>query len=386
MNRITLAPGLLVVLTASLEVAAQPLTSTLQVSNRNILDRCGNVLVLRGLEQNQTVNVNGGTMINGSWNMVVDTAATTRANQLRIILEDVNVAQTRGLIERAVSKNLIVEIHTSIGYYSQTSVQQMVAANKSHLILGIFGEPAYDDRPRWRNETMAALQQIRALGYDCPVLIMANNYGRDLPSVLDYGQTLMDADPLHRVIMGWQAYWGASNWYQNLHGMTFQQAMTQIVSKNFPVQVGITFNADNPPDPIDFPLLMALTRQHGISTHFWDYYSRNPLDQNKLLTSTDATAFDLAMTPLGEEVLYTDPNSFWNTNAARACTSAPAACYANCDGSTGSPLLSANDFQCFLNRFAAGSSLANCDGSTMAPVLNANDFQCFMNRFAGGCS
>lgn len=31
-------------------------------------------------------------------------------------------------------------------------------------------------------------------------------------------------------------------------------------------------------------------------------------------------------------------------------------CYANCDGSTGSPLLTANDFQCFINRFAGGCS------------------------------
>jgi hypothetical protein len=61
-------------------------------------------------------------------------------------------------------------------------------------------------------------------------------------------------------------------------------------------------------------------------------------------------------------------------------------CYANCDGSTGSPLLTANDFQCFLNKFAAGASYANCDGSTGTPALTANDFQCFLNKFAAGCS
>jgi len=61
-------------------------------------------------------------------------------------------------------------------------------------------------------------------------------------------------------------------------------------------------------------------------------------------------------------------------------------CYANCDGSTIPPVLTANDFQCFLNRYAAHEPYANCDGSTTAPVLNANDFQCFLNRFAAGCS
>ncbi len=60
-------------------------------------------------------------------------------------------------------------------------------------------------------------------------------------------------------------------------------------------------------------------------------------------------------------------------------------CYVNCDGSESPPILNANDFQCFLNAFAAGSLYANCDGSTAVPVLNANDFQCFLNKYAVGC-
>jgi hypothetical protein len=61
-------------------------------------------------------------------------------------------------------------------------------------------------------------------------------------------------------------------------------------------------------------------------------------------------------------------------------------CYPNCDGSTVPPVLNANDFQCFLNAYAAGQSYANCDASTTNPILNANDFQCFLNAFAAGCS
>jgi hypothetical protein len=60
-------------------------------------------------------------------------------------------------------------------------------------------------------------------------------------------------------------------------------------------------------------------------------------------------------------------------------------CYANCDGSTVDPVLNVLDFNCFLNRFAAGESVANCDGSTVDPVLNVLDFNCFLNRFSAGC-
>jgi hypothetical protein len=61
-------------------------------------------------------------------------------------------------------------------------------------------------------------------------------------------------------------------------------------------------------------------------------------------------------------------------------------CYANCDSSTIPPVLNINDFQCFLNSFAAQDAWANCDGSSVPPVLNINDFQCFVNAFAAGCS
>jgi hypothetical protein len=64
-------------------------------------------------------------------------------------------------------------------------------------------------------------------------------------------------------------------------------------------------------------------------------------------------------------------------------TPQPGFCYANCDASTGNPKLTANDFQCFLNRYAAGESYANCDGTG---GLTANDFACFLNQYAGGCS
>ena len=64
-------------------------------------------------------------------------------------------------------------------------------------------------------------------------------------------------------------------------------------------------------------------------------------------------------------------------------------CPANCDGSRtpgGCPTLSANDFECYLSRYAAADQRANCDASSNPPTLNANDFQCFLNAYAVGCT
>lgn len=62
-----------------------------------------------------------------------------------------------------------------------------------------------------------------------------------------------------------------------------------------------------------------------------------------------------------------------------------AGCYANCDGSTVTPILNVSDFICFQSKFAAGDSGANCDGSTSQPVLNINDYVCFQTEYAAGC-
>jgi hypothetical protein len=63
----------------------------------------------------------------------------------------------------------------------------------------------------------------------------------------------------------------------------------------------------------------------------------------------------------------------------------PPTCYPNCDCSAAPPLLTINDFVCFLGRFAAGDPYANCDQSTSPPTLNIADLACFLNRFAEGC-
>jgi len=60
-------------------------------------------------------------------------------------------------------------------------------------------------------------------------------------------------------------------------------------------------------------------------------------------------------------------------------------CYANCDGSTGTPILTATDFSCFLAAFRNGDPYANCDGSTGSPTLTAQDFACFLAAFRAGC-
>lgn len=57
-------------------------------------------------------------------------------------------------------------------------------------------------------------------------------------------------------------------------------------------------------------------------------------------------------------------------------------CGANCDGSTVSPVLTANDFMCYINAIAVQDPYANFDEVC---GWTGNDFQTFLNAYASGC-
>jgi len=95
----------------------------------------------------------------------------------------------------------------------------------------------------------------------------------------------------------------------------------------------------------------------------------------------------LTISPIGAGDAGADYNCVV-TNILGTATSANATlslCYANCDCSTDSPVLTASDFACFLTKFRAGDPYANCDGSTDTPSLTATDFSCFLSAFRAGC-
>ncbi len=122
------------------------------------------------------------------------------------------------------------------------------------------------------------------------------------------------------------------------------------------------------------PIYTTIYPANGTSVD-WAWGARGAYGLTIELRGTDFELPPAQIVPTCEET--------WAAFLVVANTLTP--CYGNCDSSSGSPVLTANDFQCFLNRFAASDSWANCDGSTGAPTLTSNDFQCFLNAFAQGC-
>jgi hypothetical protein len=111
---------------------------------------------------------------------------------------------------------------------------------------------------------------------------------------------------------------------------------------------------------------------------------RQPAGMGGFLVDT-LYRWELPGNAAGYEVRFDGATSSMSTDRIAIDMFTAGACYANCDGNSGVPALTANDFACFLSQYAGGVSYANCDGSSGTPTLTANDFACFLNAYAAGC-
>ena len=152
---------------------------------------------------------------------------------------------------------------------------------------------------------------------------------------------------------------------------------------------GVVRNADNVAEatPIVANQWVPFRMVIDLATDKYDAYYNNILFINQRAWSSGVAAGGTVTISCwdfyGGNAVTTLPFEMFFDNISFAQVTS---CYPNCDGSTGSPLLTANDFQCFANAYAAGLTTANCDGSTGTPLLTANDFQCFADAYAAGCS
>ena len=300
----------------TLPAPAPPLvqSSTLRVSGRQLLDSCGQPFVVRGVEQ-----ILGNQLPEGNdWMGLVREIASTGVNAVRILpgvntlsLDDIDAIL--GFIGEQNMVAFLAPLGQGNDWYAQADVKAMLKKHERFIIIDAYGEPQYDDVERWRTESKAALAQFRALGYEVPLTVTANQFGRALPSLFDHGAEILAADPQHNTFLGWQAYWGNTGYYQDFYGYSLGEAVDAIVASGLPIQMGLDHITDMPSTEADFETLMHGAEENGIGWLWWDFYNPYGAENN---LSEDGTAGNL--TPTGSIVLENNAASIANT-AKRAC-------------------------------------------------------------------
>jgi hypothetical protein len=344
------AVGAVALAAASLS-AAPAHAAPMQVSGRQLLDSCGQVFVVRGVEQ-----ILGEQLpVGNDWLGLVEEIAATGANAVRILpgVNTLTVSNVDAILTLIGQRGMIAFIDPLNGdnWLGRSDVKTMLNKHESYLVIDAYGEPQYDDRDRWRAEAAEALQAVRAMGYQVPLTVTANQFGRDLPSLFEHGADIMSADPLGNTFLGWQAYWGQGGYYQDTHGLSLTQAVAAIVSSGLPIQMGLDFITDLPSEAADYGTLMTEAQAHGIGWLWWDFY--NPYGSENNLSRDGSSG---SLTSTGSNVI--------NTHAASIAKTA----HLTCSEESG-PFISINAGGATEGSFVADTGFV---GGNLAPTVNAS--------------
>jgi mannan endo-1,4-beta-mannosidase len=284
-----------------------------QASGRRLLDPCGERLVVRGVEQ---------MFWQTSWlsPRLVPEIAKTGANTVRILPQislptptgepPLSLARMEELIYLGIKNHMLVDVAVNGGkdpsIYLRSDVKALLLKYERNIVIHAKGEGYERTGSEWATNAKDVVSQLRAAGYKAPLYIMATNGGRNLPVILKYGSEIVAADPLRNIVFGWQAYWGSSNYYQDLFGMTLTQAIAKVRDAPFPIQVGLLKLTDGA-EAMDYSPVMAAAQADGIGWLWWDWR----MDRNNL--TTDGIFGHWAT--YGQAVVVSNPNSISRTSA-----------------------------------------------------------------------
>jgi mannan endo-1,4-beta-mannosidase len=288
----------------------------LHTNGNALYDTCGNKVIVRGVEQIFGL----GIAVNDSWLTLIDEIAKTGANAIRVLpnMDQLTLADLDSILARITAAGMVFNITVSTtgtayrAWYARSDVKALLLKYEPWLMIDAFNEPNYDDPARWLADAKPAIAELRAAGYRVPFNVISNQYGRDLPTALTYGQELVDSDPLRNTIIGWQAYWGSSGWYQGAYGMTLEQGVQRAGQAVFPMQMGVDYYSD-PGEIMDYESTMQVAQRYGVGWLWWDWY--NPFGSTNSLSTNGRVA---GLTSFGNVVVDTSSASISNT-AKKVC-------------------------------------------------------------------
>lgn len=276
----------------------EPQHRTLWTDGRSLRDTCGELLVIRGAEQ-----ILGEELPpDNDWAGLIDEIALTGANAVRILpdVETLGISGVDAVLSRVEDRGMVAFLAAGdSSWLARDEVRVLLGKYSSLLVLEAYGGAEYDDRARFVSEAKARIAAVRSYGYEEPLIVSSNQFGRDLPVLLESGAEIVETDALENTILGWQAHWGDSGWYQDQYGMTVEQGISAVAELSFPVQLGLVLiTDDDPTEYLDYPSAMNLTQELHIGWLWWDWY--NPYGSTNNL-STDGSAQNL--TEAGQDVV-----------------------------------------------------------------------------------
>lgn len=284
-----------------------------------LLDPCGEVLVLRG------VNAGIAFPTDNSASQLPE-VAKSGANAVRLtfrwIINHSDPAQVDTALQAAAANQLLAipavwdatgvwsRLPFTVDYWSQPAMVAVLRKHEDRLLLNIANEAgdAAVTNEQFRDGYAGAVRRLREAGLHMPLVIDAANWGRWEAYLLDNGPYLIDQDPDHKLLFSWHP------WDTGQPASRYQSAFASAAALGMPLIVGefSSVGADGT-GTVDYAALMQLAAESGIGWLWWWWWSGAGVDAHSM--TTDGGFGNWAN--VGEEVALTSP---YGINATAATT------------------------------------------------------------------
>lgn len=292
--------------------------STFYVEAGQLFDRCGERVILRG--------VNHPTLYVDRAGEALPEIARTRANAVRLFwfaTHGVPISEAEPAIVRATQLGMIpiLELHDStcdweldqiVDYWTSPEAVALIARHEASLIVNVANEPSAPSSSEFRSTYALVIDELRRSGIRVPLMIDGSRCGRDADVLLSEGPALLQGDPEHNLIFSvhlWDPMPRSD--YASLFEMAREIELPFVVGE---------FGNREPPGcgaEIDYAGLISEANQHGIGWLAWSWGDDDP----NTAWNTDCHEFDMTETfefesleGWGEEVAVDLPHSISNTS------------------------------------------------------------------------
>jgi mannan endo-1,4-beta-mannosidase len=234
-----------------------PQSSALSTTGRFLLDPQGLRILLRGINL-QTWDDPNFPQTNGTGAVAWASANAVRLQWYKDYTKSgsrtgpVPISDLDGLLQNCEQQGLIPIVMLAdwttssdvsqinsdlVPWWTDPANMDVLQKYEERLIINIGNEVGIyrwaDDPASSLNDYLNAYKQaiaaLRAAGYQLPLMIDAPDGGSSIDAFLQVGQQLIEADPLHNLLLSVHAYWAAYD------GMSFVE---QTIAANLPIVFG----------------------------------------------------------------------------------------------------------------------------------------------------
>jgi mannan endo-1,4-beta-mannosidase len=288
---------------------------TYYVDGGSLFDRCGEKVILRGINHPAEYIDRDG--------QAIPEIAKTNANAVRIFWSTaVAIGMAENIVTKVVANGMvpILEMHDStcmwqldpiLKYWTSSDAIAFIQKHAANLIVNIANEPSPPSDDDFKSKYSSVVMSMRSAGIHVPLMIDGGNCGRDYNVLLSQGAAVLAADPDHNLLF-------SAHLYDPLSADQIGKVYDDFAAKKLPMLVGEFANKEPPGcgAALDYKSIISEANMRDVGWLAWSWGDNDPsTDWN-----SDCGEFDMTSTfsydtlhDWGKEVAETLPDSLMNT-------------------------------------------------------------------------